>query len=144
MQQSTPPSLQEVMPTAFPARYQISLHVLVALCGSLFGSPAVLFSAAAETGQHPAHLEKKVGEVTLQSDYLLFLPADYGKDLHKKWPLMLFLHGSGERGTDLDLVKKHGPPKIVERTPDFPFIVVSPQCPLGVWWQTDVLERLAR
>ena len=60
-----------------------------------------------------------------------FCRRTMGKTLQKKWPLMLFLHGSGERGTDLNKVKKHGPPKIVEQKPDFPFIVVSPQCPDG-------------
>ena len=60
--------------------------------------------------------------------YLLFLPKDYGVD-NRKWPVMLFLHGAGERGEDLKLVKVHGPPKLVEERPDFPFIVISPQCP---------------
>lgn len=104
--------------------------------------PAMLLSAETQTGQHPEHFQKKVGDATLQIDYLLFLPADYGKDPSKHWPLMLFLHGSGERGTDINLVKKHGPPKNVEQKPDFPFIVVSPQCPPGLWWQTDVLSAL--
>jgi predicted peptidase len=43
---------------------------------------------------------------------------------------MLFLHGLGECGNDdLDRVKIHGPAKIVEGRPDFPFIVITPQCP---------------
>ena len=45
------------------------------------------------------------------------------------WPLVLFLHGAGERGDNLDLVKKHGPPKLIEEGKPFPFVVVSPQCP---------------
>jgi predicted peptidase len=61
--------------------------------------------------------------------YLLFVPKDY-QPTGQKWPLMLFMHGYGECGTDdLDLVKKHGPAKVVESRPDFPFIVISPQCP---------------
>ena len=73
--------------------------------------------------------------------YLLFLPHGYqsgGKD----WPLLLFLHGAGERGTDLEVVKKHGPPKVVESNRDFPFIVVSPQCPSNERWQPSVLLQL--
>src|SRR5688572_5232122 len=80
---------------------------------------------AAEPGQSPQEMKK---QVTVQQRYLLFLPANYGKEKDKKWPLMLFLHGGGERGTDINVVKKHGPPKIVEQKKDFPFIVVSPQC----------------
>src|SRR5688572_21490851 len=60
--------------------------------------------------------------------YLLFLPGSYRHD-GERWPLLLFLHGAGERGNDLELVKKHGPPKLVESVPEFPFVVVSPQCP---------------
>ena len=60
--------------------------------------------------------------------------------------MILFLHGAGERGANLNLVKVHGPPKIVQQQPDFPFIVVSPQCPSGLWWtnsvQLDALNEL--
>ena len=64
--------------------------------------------------------------------YCLFLPESYAKT--KTWPLMLFLHGAGERGDDLELVKKWGPPKRVGQEKDFPFVVVSPQCPKGRFW----------
>jgi predicted peptidase len=67
------------------------------------------------------------GESTIR--YLLFVPREYEPD-GKKWPLLLFLHGLGEcSDRELDRVKIHGPPKIVESQPDFPFIVVSPQLP---------------
>ena len=93
-----------------------------------------------ETGQHAQTLEK---QVTIKLDYLLYLPADYGKDAKKQWPLILFLHGSGERGSDVNKVKVHGPPKIVEKNPESPlakgFIVVSPQCPAGRGWKADTL-----
>jgi len=60
-------------------------------------------------------------------NYLLYLPDGYREDTLKKWPLLLFLHGSGERGDDLEKVKVHGPPKLIEQGRKFPFIVVSPQ-----------------
>src|SRR5262245_49684786 len=63
--------------------------------------------------------------------YWLFVPAGYAADETKKWPLLLFLHGGGERGDDLELVKKHGPPKFVENKADFPCVTISPQCPSG-------------
>jgi predicted peptidase len=95
---------------------------------------------AAEPGQSPQEMKK---QVTVSQRYLLFLPADYGKEKDKKWPLMLFLHGSGERGTDINKVKVHGPPKIVEQKKDFPFIVVSPQCdPTGPGWDAMTLKTL--
>jgi predicted peptidase len=61
--------------------------------------------------------------------YMLFVPHDYKPD-GKKWPLLLFLHGLGECGdNELERVKIHGPPKIVDSKPDFAFVVVSPQLP---------------
>jgi predicted peptidase len=90
-------------------------------------------------GQHSQSFEKTITK-NLSCEYLLFLPDGYsGKK--QGWPLMLFLHGAGERGSDLNKVKVHGPPKIVENQKDFPFIVVSPQCPEDDWW-TDKVEVL--
>src|SRR5437899_8642360 len=65
-------------------------------------------------------------------DYLLFLPKAYRQ--RKKWPLILFLHGAGERGSDLDLVKAYGLPNRLEAWPECPFIVLSPQCPAESYW----------
>jgi len=79
---------------------------------------------------------------TVKLDYLFYLPKDYGKDKDKKFPLILFLHGAGERGDDLEKVKVHGIPKIVEQRDDFPFIAVSPQCPEKSWWEIDALKAL--
>ena len=79
---------------------------------------------------------------TLTADYLLYLPADYKAGTSKRWPLILFLHGAGERGTNIWLVAKHGPPKVDTTTTNFPFIVVSPQCPAGKIWSNDLLLAL--
>jgi len=75
---------------------------------------------------------------TVRLDYLLYLPKGYGTDPQKKWPLILFLHGRGERGDDLELVKIHGIPKIVEQRDDLPFIAVSPQCSKDSMWMVEV------
>ena len=75
--------------------------------------------------------------------YLLYLPKDYKpEDKARKWPLMLFLHGAGERGTDLSKVSAHGPPKLAKLKQDLPFIVISPQCPSGRRWDNDTLLAL--
>jgi predicted peptidase len=79
---------------------------------------------------------------TLNVGYLLYLPSDYSRKSGKTWPLILFLHGAGERGTDLRKVAIHGPPKYVEEHPDFPFILLSPQCPEGKLWSNDILLPL--
>jgi predicted peptidase len=78
----------------------------------------------------------------VHGQYLLFLPQRYETHPAKRWPLILFLHGSGERGTDLAKVRAHGPPKIVQEQPDFPFIVISPQCPNRQLWSNELLLPL--
>jgi len=78
----------------------------------------------------------------LAADYLLFLPPGYAAHSDRRWPLILFLHGAGERGTNLWLVTKHGLPEKVQQDTNFPFIVVSPQCPAGQIWSDDVLLAL--
>ena len=75
-------------------------------------------------------------------NYLLFLPKGYSKESTNRWPLILFLHGAGERGTNIWKVAVHGPPKNVSADTNFPFIVVSPQCPEGRIWSNDLLLAL--
>jgi len=78
---------------------------------------------------------------TVRLGYLLYLPKGYEPNTKEKYPLILFLHGMGERGDDLNLIKKHGIPKIVEQKDDFPFIALSPQCPGNSFWTVE-LEAL--
>jgi predicted peptidase len=60
---------------------------------------------------------------------LLYLPQSYYQESARQWPFILFLHGSGEAGDDLRLLKQTGLPQLLEHKSDFPFIVVSPQLP---------------
>jgi predicted peptidase len=103
----------------------------------------------ARADQSPQTFEK---QITIKLNYLLHLPDDYGKDANKKHPVILFLHGAGERGTDVNKVKIHGPPKLLAAGTELPvkqFVVISPQCPPDQWWQPhelialldDVLEK---
>lgn len=75
-------------------------------------------------------------------NFWLFTPEGYEAEGDKKWPLMIFLHGAGERGTDMEKVKLWGPPKRVATDPKFPFVLVSPQCPEGTYWITEHLDQL--
>jgi predicted peptidase len=96
---------------------------------------------AAERGQEPKLFEKEI-TIKAKLGYLLSLPPGYEADATKKWPLIVFLHGAGESGSDLDKVKIHGPPKLIAAgTFDHPCIVVSPQCP-GRGWNADMVGAL--
>jgi predicted peptidase len=113
-------------------RNNLLILMLVLICALRVGS-----AQGDEPKQKAARLDAQI-RVTL--DYLLYLPADYAdKD---SWPLMLFLHGAGERGDDLNVVKVHGPPKLIEAGKQFPFVVVSPQCPKDRTWQAMELTAL--
>jgi predicted esterase len=72
--------------------------------------------------------------------YLFSLPETYNKA--DKHPLLIFLHGMGERGDNLNRVKFHGPPKIVSRKNTTGFIIVSPQCPKTEFWKIEKLSKL--
>ena len=74
--------------------------------------------------------------------YLLYLPPDYQESDRKRWPLMLFLHGAGERGSDVQRVAIHGPLSVVKQGTNFPFIIVAPQCPSGQIWENEPLLQL--
>ena len=109
---------------------------------------ALMFAVLVSTGE-VAFCEDQSGkqttaqlntQVEVQMSYLLYLPKGY--EQQESWPLLLFLHGSGERGDDLELVKKHGPPKLIAAGQDFPFIVVSPQCPQDRRWEPIELVAL--
>jgi predicted peptidase len=69
-----------------------------------------------------------------EHEYFLYLPRGYRDDPAKKWPVMMFLHGNGERGNgkdELDYVLIHGPlyEAWIQRR-DLPFIIISPQLPM--------------
>src|SRR5947199_3431584 len=72
--------------------------------------------------------------------YLRYLPEDY-KTARKSWPLVLFLHGSGERGTDRKKLERQGLTKLAAGR-SFPFILVAPQIPEGEVWNEEPLTYL--
>jgi predicted peptidase len=121
-----------------------ALFVLVVL--SVGAGAGAAAQRPLQPGQQPQSFEK---QVTVRLDYLLYLPTDYNKDPNQKWPLILFLHGIGERGTDPNKVAATGLPQILKDKKDFQFVVVSPQCPPTTWWRPfdlnvlldDVLDR---
>ncbi|MEO0446247.1 MAG: LysM peptidoglycan-binding domain-containing protein [Verrucomicrobiota bacterium] len=73
--------------------------------------------------------------------YLLHLPSSYAGS-RETWPLLFYLHGRSIRGNDLSLLKRYGPPMFLDKEPDFPFVVVSPQLPDRSWPSGSLLELL--
>lgn len=65
---------------------------------------------------------------------LVSLPEGYDADPSQRWPLLIFLHGAGERGTDLELATIHGPVKERRNGRELPFVIAVPQVPEGERW----------
>ncbi|MBN1231710.1 MAG: prolyl oligopeptidase family serine peptidase [Anaerolineales bacterium] len=91
-----------------------------------------------EKGQHAYNCNMECG----WTNFLLYLPDAYFKE-DKIFPLMIFLHGNSKRGDslgDLDLLKTDGPPFEVRKSSDYPFIVISPQCPSDSFWDLETMR----
>lgn len=113
--------------------------------GILFSTFLTFFiislSVFSQPQKQTAHNFEKEIKLSLSANYLLYLPKNYDESTDE-FPIVLFLHGAGERGTDIEKVKVHGLPRLINEGKDFPFIVISPQCPDNMFWNTDVLAAL--
>jgi predicted esterase len=65
---------------------------------------------------------------------LVLVPISTAESINGKLPAILFLHGIGERGNDLNLLKQNGFPRVLEGDQQFPFIFIMPQCPSSTEW----------
>ncbi len=75
--------------------------------------------------------------------YYLYFPENYDTNKDEKFPLLLFLHGGGESGGDLEEIKTNGPPKLIAEGNEFPFLILAPQNPHEKkWWNTHALIEL--
>lgn len=90
--------------------------------------PFVSKTVTTETGTYPCQV---------------FVPKKWNK--RKSWPVILFLHGSGERGSDGLAQTKNGIRRLIGQDPDgFPCVVVCPQCPAGDrWWPAPDMMAVA-
>ena len=76
-------------------------------------------------------------------EYFLYYPPDYPQQAGETFPLLLFLHGGGESGASLDMVRKNGLPKLVSEGAEFPFLILAPQNPhKKQWWNVRAVKAL--
>lgn len=112
------------------------------LLGSTLMISAGCSSNSAAVGAQTEHRDRLALQATIEMGYLLYLPDDFDADPAKRWPLVVFLHGRGESGSDLKKVAVHGPPKFAAAGDSLPFVLLSPQCPEGQSWNITHLEAL--
>jgi predicted peptidase len=103
----------------------------------------VCFGGSAPASHQQAHLFDATVSHRVHLSYLLFVPASYATTPKTRWPLILYLHGGSLRGDDVERLRTLGLPHRLESKPDFPFIVVSPQCPAGeIWTDAEAIDAL--
>jgi len=113
--------------------------------------PAALPGAAAKT--HPAKpelpqdtgfLNRKVESQGVVYKFQVYLPEDWRRDDGKEWPIILFLHGRGERGSEGMWQTQIGIAEAVRNHPDrWPFVIVMPQCPQTAHWTDPAMLDMA-
>ncbi|MFC4165664.1 prolyl oligopeptidase family serine peptidase [Epilithonimonas zeae] len=96
------------------------------------------FSSLATAQEIKAEFNKEV-KIQKKLSYILDIP----KDVKNKIPLIVFLHGSGERGNDLEIVKAHSPFTYRNLIKE-PVAILAPQCPANTWWDTDAVYFLIK
>jgi predicted peptidase len=101
----------------------------------------LLLSTGSVLGAETGFLNRRVEIGGEAYRYQVFVPANWTPQ--EKWPVVLFLHGAGERGEDGILQTEVGIGTAIRRTVDrFPAIIVMPQCRKGVWWTDPRMETV--
>lgn len=85
---------------------------------------------------------QKVNSPKQVTDFLRYLPAKYNEDPNKKWPVIFSLHSVGERGDDINIVKRSALVVKAVKDADFRYILIAPQCKVTSWWDIPSLEVL--
>lgn len=84
-------------------------------------------------------------KVTLSEtlSYYLYVPPEYTTQPKADFPMLLFLHGGGESGAELEEIQKNGPPKLLAEGKEFPFLILAPQNPHEKqWWNVRAVMAL--
>jgi predicted peptidase len=75
-------------------------------------------------------------------NYLLYVPPAYFQGRPSNWPLILFLHGSEQRGDDPALLDDMALLAFAKEDGDFPFVAVIPQCPSNTHWPPRIVKKV--
>jgi predicted peptidase len=114
------------------------------LCRVLIELSALIFaiSTAVSARVQTGFLDRSVSISGKNYRYQVYVPGDFQSK--KVWPVILFLHGSGERGSDGLLQTDIGLPHAIrQNSARFPFIVVIPQCSRDMTWSAPDMRAQA-
>src|SRR5579859_6913795 len=111
--------------------------------------PSMAAAAASRKGeilppQETGFLNRAIDLHGVSYRYQVYLPQEWRRDDHRQWPVILFLHGRGERGSEGMWQTQIGLPEAVRDHPErWPFVIVMPQCPQGRYWTDPISQELA-
>jgi acetyl esterase/lipase len=104
----------------------------------------IVAKAKPEPPQDTGFLNRKIESHGVIFKFQVYLPEDWRRDDGKEWPIILFLHGRGERGSEGMWQTQIGISEAVRNHPDrWPFVIVMPQCPQTAHWTDPVMLDLA-
>jgi acetyl esterase/lipase len=120
----------------------------VSMVLSLVCSPAGALGktrpAPHEPPQETGFLNRRIEWLGTSYRFQVYLPEDWRRDDNKLWPIILFLHGRGERGSEGMWQTQIGLPQEIRDHPErWPFVVVMPQCPLPDHWTDEKIMQMA-
>jgi predicted esterase len=97
-----------------------------------------------EPPQDTGFLNRKIDFHGATYRFQVYLPETWRRDDRKLWPIILFLHGRGERGSEGMWQTQIGLPAELRDHPErWPFVIVMPQCPLPSFWTDPEMLDLA-
>jgi len=108
-------------------------------CAMAPGAGALAAARSAKAKPEPAQdtgfLNRRIELHGVSYRYQVYLPEEWRREDHKLWPIILALHGRGERGSEGMWQTQIGLPQAVRDHPErWPFVIVMPQCPLNAVW----------
>jgi len=108
------------------------------------GMAAKTKPAKPEPPQDTGFLNRKIELHGIAYRFQVYLPEDWRRDDGKQWPIILFLHGRGERGSEGMWQTQIGLPEAVRNHPDrWPFVIVMPQCQQTAHWTDPAMLEMA-
>jgi len=122
----------------------VSLTIAVGFAPAVAHAGLRKHSTPEPPSQETGFLNRKVQVNGATYRFQVYLPEDFRRDDHKQWPILLFLHGRGERGTEGMWQTQIGLPLAVRDHPErWPFVIVMPECPFTNYWTDPPMLNMA-
>lgn len=81
-------------------------------------------------------------EETDRLNSIIYIPSNINTDICEL-PLLVYLHGAGERGSNLSHLSRHAIPRIIDNGVEYPAVVLCPQCPADAVWD-NIPEKIKK